>query len=198
MGVIVKKSGLVLFIGILCNFVSAQNEINYLAENIERMVSDSYLRAPNSYIYDIDLAAQNNYSGLKIPVKKAFEVWANADWFLNEQLNSNGILSAYVYWEDVHGLIGDVGIETGIFTEDSKILISVNPKKGKGNAVISLHLGNEGTSSDPIVWSWHIWVTDDPSEGVAYGQGIETDLDGNLFVPQYMDRNLGATHSHIL
>lgn len=168
---------------------SSQN--HFVADN-------SFLRAPNSYIFDIELARDNNYSGIKIPIKKAFEIWANDDWFLNQDLNINGILSAYVYWEDVNGLISNVQIESAEIIENSKILVSVNPKKNEGNALISLHLGNNGNSNDPIVWSWHIWVTDDPTEGVSFGQDIETDKDGNLFTPKYMDRNLGAIYHHIL
>src|SRR5690606_39452904 len=142
----------------------------------ESKFTETHLRAPNSYIYDVGLAETNNYSGLRIPVKKAFDTWANSDWFLNDDLNENGQLSAYVYWEDIPGLIQNVGIESASSIEDSKIRVMVNPQKGKGNAVVSLHLGPNGNYEDQIVWSWHIWVTDDPSQGVSYGQGMETDL----------------------
>lgn len=178
--------------------------INLSNENIPppdfqiKTFNETFLRAPNSYIYDLNLAAENNYGGLKIPVKKAFEMWANGEWFLNQPLPSNKILNAYVYWEDVNGLVNKVEIENNGSPEKSKILVSVNPKKGKGNALISLHLGDNGNAEDDVVWSWHVWVTDDPSEGVAFGQDMETDLEGNLFTPQYMDRNLGAVYNHIL
>lgn len=178
---------------------SVSNQLHNFADESNFLnPPSSYLRAPNSYIYDINIANQNNYSGLKIPVNKAFEVWSNEDWFLNEDLDTNDILSAYVYWEDISGLISKVEIENAESIENSKILVSVNPKKEKGNALISLHLGNNGNSNDAIIWSWHVWVTDDPSNGVSYGQGIETDINGNLFSPKYMDRNLGAVHNHIL
>lgn len=169
-----------------------------LSSTENSVISDSHLRAPNSYIFDYTLAREHNYSGLKIPVKKAFEIWSDENWFLNENLDVSGILSAYVYWEDVHGLISKVEIDNSDPIENSKIVVSVNPKKGKGNALISLHLGNNGNSNDDIIWSWHVWVTDDPSEGVEYGHGIETDINGNLFTPLYMDRNLGAVYNHIL
>lgn len=209
-----------LILSLILTFASAQETIisptdNYVLNSIQESIlsisqnspsnqtddakmDDTFLRSPNSYIYDWNLAKANNYSGIKIPVTKAFQIWANENWFLNQPLDPNGILSAYVYWEDVNGLVSNVSIENSNPIENSKIIVSVNPKKGKGNAVISLHLGSNGNSEDAIIWSWHIWVTDDPSEGVAYGQGIETDIDGNLFEPQYMDRNLGAVYNHIL
>lgn len=182
------------------SMISRQNQVSYFfIEPPQHLIPDSsFLRAPNSYIFDVDLAEQNHYSGLKIPVKKAFEIWENEDWFLNEPLNENGTLSAYVYWEDTHGLISSVEIENANPIENSKISVLINPKKGKGNALISLHLGDNGNENDPIIWSWHIWVTDDPTEGTTYGQGIETDKEGNLFEPKYMDRNLGAVHDHIM
>lgn len=214
----VSKTTSSLVLNLLFISVFSQNEnTDYVSNSIEKSLSiisksqnlpssghnfktfdDSYLRAPNSYIYDLNLAEENNYGGLKIPVKKAFEIWESGEWFLNESLPENGILSAYVYWEDVNGLISKVEVENNGSAENSKILVLINPKKAKGNALISLHLGNNGNSEDAVVWSWHVWVTDDPSEGVSFGQGMETDLAGNIFEPQYMDRNLGAVHNHIL
>ncbi len=209
-------SNLILNLIFVSGFAQDSSIDSYVLTSIEQSLSDlskknsppdnshslnfdnSFLRAPNSYIFDLNLAKSNNYSGLKIPVRKAFEIWSNGDWFLGEALNENGILSAYVYWEDVNGLISNVEIESSNLIEDSKIIVSFNPKKGKGNGLISLHLGNNGNSGDPIIWSWHVWATDDPSDGVVYGQGIETDIEGNLFEPQYMDRNLGAVYNHIL
>lgn len=211
-------SNLILSLALVC--VSAQDTIsptdNYLQKSFERSVleisneteistsghfrglNQESLRAPNSYIYDLELAKTQDYTGLKIPVAKAFAMWENPDWYLNQPLNTSRTLSTYVYWEDVPGLIQSVELENAPEKQNSKIIVKVNPKKGMGNALISLHLGNNGNADDPIVWSWHVWVTDDPSNGVSYGQDIETDLNGNLFTPKYMDRNLGAVHNDIL
>src|SRR5690606_38315246 len=98
----------------------------------------------------------------------------------------------------INGLIQSVQIENGGVPADSKINVQINEMKGEGNALISLHWGSTGTAEDDVIWSWHVWVTDDPSNGVAYGQDMETDLNGNLFTPQYMDRNLGAVSNEIL
>lgn len=203
------------FLSVSAQDLTTSNDSNYLIKTFERSLEEisnestvqsrtqnlyfnqEYLRAPNSYIYDPELAESQNYAGLKIPVTKAFAVWENANWFLNQPLNTNRTLSAYAYWEDVPGLIQSVEIESAAEIENSKIIVKVNPKKGMGNALISLHLGIKGNADDPIVWSWHVWVTDDPTNGVVYSQGIETDKNGTLFEPQYMDRNLGAVHNEI-
>ena len=68
----------------------------------------------------------------------------------------------------------------------------MNKAKGKGNAVVAFKV--DGT----IYWSWHIWVTDNPENGIAYSQGTETDIDGNPITVQYMDRNLGAVTNTFL
>ena len=54
----------------------------------------------------------------------------------------------------------------------------------EGNAVIAVKDGNgtESTEDDVILWSWHIWLTDQPV-GQEYNRSAGT----------MMDRNLGAT-----
>jgi PKD repeat protein len=150
-----------------------------------------FSRAPNSYILDVN----EPHSGLYIPVIKAYDAWKNSE-FLKKQEASDpipeGTQSASVYWEDVPGLIQEVGIKSEGEPDQSKIKVSVDKTKGKGNAVIAFKV------NDKIYWSWHIWVTDDPSNGVTYTQGFETNIEGKEFRPQYMDRNLGATSSSFL
>lgn len=152
-------------------------------------------RAPNSYIFDIDYAESNQYGGLQIPVKKAYAAWSDAEGFLKEPIPT-GIQSAYVYWEDIPGLIRNVNISGA--GEDSNIQVAINKGKGKGNAVISFHVGSNGNDSDPIYWTWHIWVTDDPTQGYEYSKGFETDILSDRFDPIHMDRNLGAVNAHFL
>jgi hypothetical protein len=152
-------------------------------------------KAPNSYIYDLGLAQSNNYGGIKIPVIKAYEMWSKYEY-----LKTNGSptpipagnQSASIYWEDVPGLVQNVDIESGSLPSDSKILVEINKGKGKGNAVVAFKV--DGT----IYWSWHIWVTDNPENGVFYNYGMESDIDLNLISIQYMDRNLGATSNSFL
>src|SRR5690625_4833314 len=72
-------------------------------------IAQDYKRAPNSYIYDINYAEVYQYGGLQIPVIKAYHAWNDANGFLNQPI-PNGVQSAYVYWEDVPGLIRQVEI----------------------------------------------------------------------------------------
>ncbi|WHF50560.1 T9SS type A sorting domain-containing protein [Chryseobacterium gotjawalense] len=152
-------------------------------------------KAPNSYIYDLELANANNYGGIKIPVLKAYEIWANYEYLKTNGAPSPipaGAQTASLYWEDVPGLVENVSIERGSKPSDSKIIVEINKGRGKGNAVVAFKVN--GT----IYWSWHIWVTDNPENGVTYTQGFETDIDGKLITVQYMDRNLGATSNSFL
>lgn len=155
----------------------------------------NFAKAPNSYIYDLGLATSNNYGGIEIPVKKAYEMWSTYDYLKQDGVSipiPQGVQTATVYWEDVAGLVTDVDIMPSSNPADSKIKININKGKGKGNAVIAFKV--DGT----IYWSWHIWVTDNPENGVFYQHGSELDIDKNPINIQYMDRNLGATTNSFL
>ncbi|SFI43614.1 T9SS type A sorting domain-containing protein [Halpernia frigidisoli] len=154
-----------------------------------------FAKSPNSYIYDLDVAKTNNYGGLEIPVKKAYEMWAKYDYLKNNGQFTpipQGNLSATLYWEDLAGLVESVAVNAGSSPEDSTIKVNINKGKGKGNAVIAFKVNGV------IYWSWHIWVTDNPENGVSYKQGFETDKNGNPIEVQYMDRNLGASTDSFL
>ena len=152
-------------------------------------------KAPNSYIYDIGLANSQNYGGIKIPVKKAYEMWSKYEYLKSNGVSTPipaGVQSASIYWEDVPGLVQNVQIEGAADPSNSKIVVEINKGRGKGNAVVAFKVN--GT----IYWSWHIWVTDNPESGVYYNYGMETDIDLNPISIQYMDRNLGATSKSFL
>lgn len=155
----------------------------------------NFVKAPNSYIYDIDLAKTNNYGGLEIPVVKAYEMWSKYEYLKQNGVSvpiPAGVQSASMFWEDVPGLITDVNIVPGANPADSKIKVDINKGKGKGNAVIAFKVN--GT----IYWSWHIWVTDNPENGVFYQHNTELDINRNPINIQYMDRNLGSTANSFL
>ncbi|SMC61522.1 T9SS type A sorting domain-containing protein [Moheibacter sediminis] len=171
----------VLFLVIFLMTVSSQGQ------------SVDYTRAPNSYIFDINFAQQNGKGGLMIPVKKAYEVWASNEYLTQDGINipiPQGQGSASLYWEDVPGLIRSVELVGA--GEASKIKVMIDQAKGKGNALVAFKIEGE------VYWSWHIWITDDPSDGVVYSQEFETDIDLVRFDPKYMDRNLGALNNQFL
>ncbi|MFY1045128.1 T9SS type A sorting domain-containing protein [Chryseobacterium sp. GP-SGM7] len=161
-----------------------------------RVATKDWMKAPNSYIFD---PSQNN-QGLYIPVKKAFVMWEGYK-FLGYSPLPSGQITADVLWEDTHGLIksGDnYSLEMLGSGQDAKIKVPVNKSK-EGNAVIAFRVNGE------IFWSWHIWVTDDPTNGSSYKSfaGVKREKsDGTVeTIPdaewKWMDRNLGATGSSI-
>lgn len=97
----------------------------------------------------------------------------------NGSISVGTVASVDVLWETfgtdevIHkgDLIRSVAFDSG------KILFRTASRFREGNAVIAAK-----NSSGTILWSWHIWLTDKPSEHV-YKNGAGT----------MMDRNLGAT-----
>src|SRR5574344_835252 len=77
--------------------------------------------------------------------------------------------SVVKYWETKDGLISIGTLNTTTQT------VQVTAGSDEGNAVIAAKDANGN-----VIWSWHIWVTDEPA--------TET-VNGNV----WMDRNLGAT-----
>ncbi|MDR6460888.1 hypothetical protein J2786_004039 [Chryseobacterium vietnamense] len=153
-------------------------------------------KAPNSYIFD----PSQNSEGLLVPVKKAYAMWEGGG-YLNGSGIPAGAVTADVLWEDVHGLIKsgvNYTLEITGTGQEAKIKVPVNKAK-KGNAVIALKVNGE------IYWSWHIWVTDDPTNGVTYksfNNVKRMKSDGTTeVIPdsdwKWMDRNLGAITSSI-
>ena len=163
----------------------------------ENSVEQDYTLAPNSYIFYKDgmMPDGTKTDGLYIPVAKAYQMWKQGRYMQNEAglftpISENGQQTATVFWEDVNGLISSTTlVGTG---ENATIKVLIDKTKGEGNATIALKV--DGI----IYWTWHIWITDDPKDGATYGQGFESNVLNQAFVPQYMDRNLGATNASFL
>ena len=89
------------------------------------------------------------------------------------------VASAEVLWESfgtsVTPKVGEL-VESASYKE-GQILISVASSYKEGNAVVAAK-----NASGTILWSWHIWLTDQPVELEYYNNA------GTM-----MDRNLGAT-----
>ena len=153
--------------------------------------------APNSYIFD---PAQAN-DGLYIPVAKAYAMWSVGDQIGGSAVPAGVSITADVLWEDTPGLIkSGTGYALEIIGsgENAKIKIPVNKTK-KGNAVISYKVDGQ------IYWSWHVWVTDDPTNGSTYKsfdvlKRVKNDGTVELIPAsdwKWMDRNLGAIENTI-
>lgn len=154
---------------------------------------------PNSYIFDVN----SSYDGLKIPVAKAYEMWQSNSFFGGNSIPS-GTAKAYVYWEDQPGLIksnADYELTLEGSGNQAKIIVPVNKFK-EGNALISYEVGGV------IYWSWHVWVTDDPTQDgsnyisvssffIQQQQNSGTITNINPSDWKWMDRNLGATSASL-
>ena len=73
--------------------------------------------------------------------------------------NSISIAAATLEWQDVQGMISDVS-----FSNDYVYFKVKADRIGQGNAVIA---ARETSESGTIVWSWHIWIMDNPSTKLA-------------------------------
>ena len=89
------------------------------------------------------------------------------------------VASAEVLWESfgADGYIFKGSLISGIKYENGQIYFKTPDSYREGNAVIAAK-----DASGTILWSWHIWLTDQPQEQVYYNNA------GTM-----MDRNLGAT-----
>ncbi|MCQ4141297.1 T9SS type A sorting domain-containing protein [Chryseobacterium sp. EO14] len=178
------------------SLVKSLHKDDLLINNNGKLFVPDWKKAPNSYIFD----PSQSSNGIYIPVKKAYAMWGE-DKLLGGKPIPSGKITADVLWEDVHGLIkSDPAYRLEIIDsgENAKIKVPVNKSK-KGNAVIAFRVDGE------IYWSWHVWVTDDPSNGSAYKSYPNVKrqkADGTIeTIPDeewgWMDRNLGAVSSSI-
>ncbi|WP_160138070.1 T9SS C-terminal target domain-containing protein [Chryseobacterium sp. c4a] len=156
---------------------------------------------PNTY----QVVKNTTMTTLDIPISKAFSVQS-------QMLNNKEILSASsfnnlkanVLWSTNAGLISKVTIPGGspISLEgisNTKIQVTINPNQS-GNAVITLH---NGSITNPVYWSWHVWVTDTPVTSIPYTTELPNtavtnyvnyvDKGASPLQTEFMDRNLGAT-----
>ena len=95
--------------------------------------------------------------------------------------------TAVVLWEtfgtDMAPQKGDL-VKADVEYTDGYVYFSTADTYQEGNAVIAVKddKDTDSTEDDVILWSWHIWLTDQPAEHV-YNNSAGT----------MMDRNLGAT-----
>ena len=97
----------------------------------------------------------------------------------NSNTSVGSVSSVEVLWEtfgtDREPLVG--ALISGVIYENGKVYFKTAYTYREGNAVIAAK-----DASGTILWSWHIWLTDQPAEQVYYNNA------GTM-----MDRNLGAT-----
>lgn len=187
-----------------CGSASLQGTITVVAARDWKLAPNSYIFTGKEYNPTTKKYDGADVDGLYIPVKKAYALWreglnqyAGRGTFISQE-PIVGNVTAEVLWEDTPGLIicgSDYKLDSNI-SENGKIKVLIN-KALEGNAVIAIRDSN-GT----IRWSWHVWVTDDPTNGSTYNnnpaikkQVIKSDgtkSSETITGWQWMDRNLGA------
>ncbi|WP_126652606.1 T9SS type A sorting domain-containing protein [Chryseobacterium aureum] len=157
---------------------------------------------PNTYQMVKSATATN----LEIPVSKAFSV--QSEMLNNKEILSNSNfndLKANLLWTTNTGLIGKVIIPDNSPSSlsdisNAKIVVTVNPNQS-GNAVITLH---NGSITNPVYWSWHIWVTETEIASKKYTTELPNTAvtnyvnyveKGDVLQTEFMDRNLGGTEA---
>lgn len=120
-------------------------------------------------------------TSIEIPVEKAFRIW---EYYGSSEGKNRlpaelveGDLTPILYWQDAPIILSQSSLSISGNSRTDVIIVALAGGTVEGNAVIALKDG-----SGNVRWSWHIWVTDDPT--IA-------DLNGGGFT--WMDRNLGAT-----
>ena len=139
----------------------------------------------NSYILRPQGGAKANETRAYIPLAGVYRYWE--DYLLaNGDSIPPGDIFATLSWQDRTGNVIKPGTLT-VLNNDKRdsAYIYVEAGNVQGNAIIDMRVGGS-SATDPIYWSFHIWVTDyNPYE--AAGQKLY-----NATKTVFMDRNLGA------
>lgn len=138
---------------------------------------------PNCYIVP---ASSTTF---QFPIRKVFQAWSSDRDLIPAasgiNLSDNTLkMSASLLWQDSRNMVTNVTLPS-TYNQNAKITVTKNAG-WVGNAVIAIHLGPNGNETDPIRWSWHLWVTNyQPSASNTFTYNGLT----------IMDRNLGATNN---
>ncbi len=106
--------------------------------------------------------------------------------------------TAVVLWESFGTATapqkGDL-VKADVEYRDGYVYFSTADTYKKGNAVIAVKddKGTESTQDDVILWSWHIWLTDQPVSQTYYVYNSAFESFTEEVAGVMMDRNLGAT-----
>ena len=132
----------------------------------------------NCYIVHPGIKRENNelYDGYAFNAT----VVGNGTWGLYEGFDRDDVtidpVRAGLLWESSAGLVTQVELLYGY------VRFKADPAN-EGNAVIAVY-----DSQRRVLWSWHIWITDQP-------QDVTHTLNGKDVV--FLDRNLGATAPNV-
>ena len=168
----------------LCEGVYTWNgtQWNKLGSPCGLTVDPALLYGPNCYIV-------NPGESQIIPAAKAYLAWDTRPDLTSLSLSDK--VSADLLWQDTQGLITSVGLENGSDKNQYSNLKVVTTSGKTGNAVVAVRIGPNGNTSDPICWSWHIWVTTYNPDAPTGSDKVYMHNNGEADYT-FMDRNLGA------
>ena len=149
---------------------------SYEGESKQLKTTDPYKNAVKTFASATDLAASgsaNSYivsasGNYKFPTVKG-----------NSTTSVGAVASVRILWESFGTTVAPHATEliTATGYADGYAYLEVPAAYKEGNAVVAAY-----DSSDKILWSWHIWLTNDPIAEITYANNAGV----------MMDRNLGA------
>lgn len=93
--------------------------------------------------------------------------------YIKNVVGTSSSYSAELVWQDVNGLISSVGVNDDAIDSNGKGFVTFTVSSdniAQGNGIIALKYGST------IVWSWHIWVTDEDLTQVRKSKGSSGDV----------------------
>lgn len=158
----------------------SKGEVEIIAESVDGGVSDTCLVVVNEPEIPTEIKDLNgNGEAANCYIVSESGTYKFCAVKGNSMIYVRSVAKVETLWESFGT---DIKPETGalikeVWYEDGTVFFMTPDTFCKGNAVIAAK-----DSSGEILWSWHIWLTDEPSEHIyKNGAGI------------MMDRNLGAT-----
>jgi len=172
--------------------IRAVNEYHRVDEDkmIKATTSNCYI-VENGGGYVFNASVMGNGEVGIYPNVQALNKAYNAYGDMNPQSASIAPKSAKLLWQDVDGLVTQVGLSMNATTSAAEVIFHVSGLRA-GNAVISVY--DKPDPNDPaakVLWNWHIWCA--PRPGMLYTKGSASSDEGGKRIYAFMDRNLGAT-----
>lgn len=157
---------------------------------------------PNTYT----IVKNSLESTVQIPISKEFSAQSqllnNPDILNSSNFNN---LKVNVLWSTNTSLISNIEVSNpspgSLSTiSNTNINVKIAPNQS-GNALITLH---NASITNPVYWSWHIWVTDTPITSAIYTTQLPNQAavnyinyikPGQVIKTEIMDRDLGANQA---
>ena len=180
--------------GSINEFIEKENDVNYINLSPYDEQNQCFLSA-NSYVIDIgDLRDRIEEAATDGPAGYCFtgSIMGNGERgvvsdgsvnFPTSDAVIRGATSARIVWQSSRDLISNVQLQ------HEYVRFIVN-RAEEGNAVLAVT-----DASGKILWSWHIWITEDPTKNPLTVTTVPAGVGMEASTIQMMDRNLGALRS---